>query len=285
MVLNSFDRVQSFLNLVPFIQKYVGSIFVIKYGGAAMTDISLTNKVIEDILFLYYLGIKPVVIHGGGPSINSWLTKLDIKPQFQDGIRLTDSSTMKIVEMVLLGEVNPNLVSCFNKVNKVAIGLSGKDSQLIEASPYFDGPNNFVGKVDMINNDLIHLLLNNKYIPVIASIASDTNGQSYNINADTVASAIASSLKADKLILLTDTLGLLSNPQDSSTLIKELNIEEVNNLKYNNIISGGMIPKINACINALNNNVNYTHIIDGRLEHSLLYELFTLDRIGSRISI
>lgn len=284
MVLNNFDRVQIFRNLVPFIQKYVGSIFVIKYGGSAMKDISLTNKVIEDILFLHYLGIKPVVIHGGGPFINNWLTKLDIKPQFQDGIRITDSSTMKIVEMVLLGEVNPHLVSCFNKSNKVAVGLSGKDSQLIQASPYFNESNNFVGKVDMINNDIIHLLLNNNYIPVIASVASDINGQSYNINADTVASAIASSLKADKLILLTDTLGILTDFQDSSTLIKELNIEEVNRLKSSNIISGGMIPKTDACIDALRNNVNFAHIIDGRLENSLLHELFTLDRIGSRIS-
>nr|YP_009295252.1 acetylglutamate kinase [Dasya binghamiae]AOH77264.1 acetylglutamate kinase [Dasya binghamiae] len=279
----NFDRFAFISDLFPFIQKYVGSTFIIKYGGSVMQDEFLKYKVIEDIAFLYSLGIKIILVHGGGPFINQWLSKLNIQPRFDNGIRLTDRSTMEIVEMVLVGQVNKDLVNLLNQNTVPAIGLCGKDSNLIMASPLFNKSENLVGKIDSINNKILNLLLNNNYIPVIASVASGLDNQTYNVNADTVAGAIAQSLKAEKLILLTDTPGVMLDINDSSSLIKNLNFSDVQRLKQNLVISGGMIPKVDCCINALNGHVKSTHIIDGRIKNALLHELLTLDRIGSRI--
>lgn len=279
----NFDRFSVISEFLPFLQNYIGSTFVIKYGGSAMKDNFLKSKVIEDIAFLHLLGIKIILVHGGGPFINQWLTKLNIIPKFENGVRITDYPTMEIVEMVLTGQVNKNLVGLLNKNKVLSIGLSGKDSNLIVASPLFNSSDNLVGKVDNVNNNILKILLNNNYIPVIASVASSLDNNTYNINADTVAGAIAAELKAEKLILLTDTPGILSDINDTRSLIKSLDSSRVSSLKDKKIISGGMIPKVDCCMQAINKGVNSAHIIDGRIEHALLLEIFTNDGIGSML--
>nr|YP_009392759.1 acetylglutamate kinase [Bostrychia tenella]ARW61321.1 acetylglutamate kinase [Bostrychia tenella] len=281
--LSTFDRFYFLKDSLPLFRKYLGSTFVIKYGGSAMQNDFLKSQVIEDICFLHLLGINLVLVHGGGLFVNDWLRRLSIEPKFIDGVRITDPETMQIVEMVLVGKVNKELVSLFTQHNVFSVGLSGKDGNLIKASSLFSQQNNLTGKVDYIDSKILDLLLSNKCIPVVASVASDLNGKTYNINADTVASAIASSLKADKLILLTDTPGVLRDVNNSSTLIRNLNLDLVKQLQSNKIISGGMIPKIKCCVSALESCVKSVHIIDGRVKHSLLHEILTKDRIGSMI--
>nr|YP_009502080.1 acetylglutamate kinase [Porolithon onkodes]ASB29682.1 acetylglutamate kinase [Porolithon onkodes] len=282
-MLSDFQRVQVLSEALPFIQKFSGKTIVIKYGGSAMQNQVLKNKVIEDILFLSHIGLKPVLIHGGGPTINHWLNKLNITSQFRQGIRVTDSTTMEIVEMVLVGKVNQELVALMNKKKGKAIGLSGKDAQLIIATRFFDQGDNFVGKISHVNIDIIDVLAQQGYIPIIASVAGSQDGQAYNINADTVAGAVAAELKAEKLILLTDTPGILSNINNASSLIRSLDSSRVSSLKEKNIISGGMIPKVDCCMQALQDGVKSAHIIDGRIEHALLLEILTNDGIGSML--
>jgi len=282
-MLSDFQRVQVLSEALPFIQKFAGRTVVIKYGGSAMQDQRLKNKVIEDILFLSYIGLKLVLVHGGGPIINNWLERLNIESKFDQGIRVTDLPTMEIVEMVLVGNVNQELVALINKKKGKAIGLSGKDAQLITAAQLFDQKDNFVGKISGVNVSILNLLVQQGYIPVIASVAADSSGQSYNINADTVAGAIARELKAEKLILLTDTLGILTDVNDSSTLIRSLDARRASDLKNKQIISGGMIPKVDCCIQAIKYGVKSAHIIDGRIEHALLLEVLTRDGIGSML--
>ena len=282
-MLNDFQRVQVLSEALPFIQKFSGKIIVIKYGGSAMQNQLLKNKVIEDILFLSYIGLKPVLVHGGGPMINSWLEKLSIRAQFNQGMRVTDSLTMQVVEMVLVGQVNQELVALINKKKGKAIGLSGKDAQLITATSLFDQPDNFVGKISHINIEIINFLVKQGYIPVIASVAADIEGQSYNINADTIAGAIAAELRAEKLILLTDIPGILTDINDPHTLIKSLDSSQVHDLKKQKIISGGMIPKVDCCVQAIKYGVKSAHIINGKIEHALLLEILTNDGIGSML--
>nr|UAD87276.1 acetylglutamate kinase [Gracilaria pacifica] len=283
---NNFEFVRLLSDLLPFIQRCHGSTIVIKYGGSAMKDDYLKSKIIEDVLFLSYIGVKVVMVHGGGPMINYWLKQMDIEPQFFNGIRVTDKKTMELVEMVLVGKVNKDLVSLFNRSYNIAVGLSGKDANLITASSFFtDQPNNYTGKVEKVNLEIINLLFSGGYIPIIASVASDLDGQAYNINADSVAGAIAESLSADKLILLTDTPGIMLNMNSPSTLIKNLNIQQVENLKNQQIIFGGMIPKVDCCIKALQNHVGSVHIINGNIKHALLLEVLTSSGIGSKLVI
>nr|YP_010196437.1 acetylglutamate kinase [Gracilaria cearensis]UAD83834.1 acetylglutamate kinase [Gracilaria cearensis] len=283
-MLENFECVQVLSDLLPFIQRFYGSTIVIKYGGSAMKDVYLKSKIIEDILFLSYIGIKVVIVHGGGPMINYWLKQINIEPKFCNGIRVTDKATMELVEMVLVGKVNKDLVGLFNRSSNIAVGLSGKDANLITASSFFtDQPDNYTGKVQKVNLDIINILLSHGYIPVIASVASDFNGQSYNINADSVAGAIAECLNAEKLILLTDTPGIMLNIDNPTTLIKHLNIEKLENLKNQQIIVGGMIPKVDCCIKALKNNVISAHIINGNIKHALLLEILTSSGIGSKL--
>lgn len=284
-MLNDFERVQILSEALPFIQKFSGRTIVIKYGGAAMKDNNLKYKVIEDILLLSHIGIRPILVHGGGPMINTWLQKINIKPKFSNGIRVTDKKTMEIVEMVLVGKVNKDLVTLLNNKQGCAVGLSGKDGNLIIASKLFHDQDNFVGDVKKVNKKILNLLLDQGYIPVIASVAADDSGQAYNINADTVAGAIASSLHAEKLILLTDTSGIMYDIDNIHTLIKSLSISEVENLIKKNVISGGMIPKVQCGIKALQDNVKAVHIIDGRVEHALLLEVLTADGIGSMLML
>jgi len=276
-------RVRILSEALPYIQQFAGRTVVIKYGGAAMKDSQLKDKVIRDIVFMASVGMRPVVIHGGGPEINSWLDKLGIEPQFKDGLRVTDAPTMDVVEMVLVGRVNKELVALINQSGGSAVGLCGKDGNLITARPMDNCDVGFVGEVANVNINVVESLVNSGYVPVISSVAADDNGQAYNINADTVAGEIAAALGAEKLILLTDTPGILKDYHDPSTLYNRLTIQNARQLIEEGIVSGGMIPKVSCCVRSLAQGVQAAHIIDGRIPHSILLEIFTDEGIGSMI--
>lgn len=277
------SRVRVLSEALPYIQKFANKTIVIKYGGAAMKDNSLKVKVITDVVFLACVGVRSVVVHGGGPEINTWLQKLNIEPQFKDGLRVTDAATMEVVEMVLAGRVNKDLVSLINRAGALAVGLCGKDGNLIQARPVGKEGVGFVGEVSNINIGLIESLVNSGYVPVISSVAADEDGQAYNINADTVAGEIAAALQAEKLILLTDTPGILYDYHDPTTLINKLDIQKARELIDQGVVSGGMIPKVSCCVRSLAQGVKAAHILDGRLPHSLLLEILTDEGIGSMI--
>jgi acetylglutamate kinase len=276
-------RVRVLSEALPYIQQFTGRTVVVKYGGAAMKDGSLKDKVIRDVVFLSCVGVRPVVVHGGGPEINSWLGKLGIEAQFKNGLRVTDAATMDVVEMVLVGRVNKELVSLINRAGGKAVGLCGKDANLIKARPEGREGIGFVGEVNSVDIKLLESLVCSGYIPVVSSVAADETGQAYNINADTVAGEIAAALGAEKLILLTDTAGILKDYKDPSTLIAKLDIQEARNLIETGIVAGGMIPKVNCCVRSLAQGVRAAHIIDGRVPHALLLEIFTDLGIGSMI--
>lgn len=276
-------RVRVLSEALPYIQRFAGRIIVVKYGGAAMKDSNLKEKVIRDIVFLSCVGLRPVVVHGGGPEINSWLDKLGIEPQFKNGLRVTDAATMDVVEMVLVGRVNKEIVSLINQAGGSAVGLCGKDGNLVKARPQGDEGIGFVGEVSATNVKLIESLVRDGYIPVISSVAADDQGQAYNINADTVAGEIAAALGAEKLILMTDTAGILRDYKDPSTLIAKVDIQEARGLINEGIVSGGMIPKVTCCVRSLAQGVKAAHIVDGRIPHSLLLEVLTDTGIGSMI--
>ena len=272
------DRVRILSEALPYIQEFQGRTMVVKYGGAAMKDSALKANVIRDVVFLASVGIRPIVVHGGGPEINTWLTKLNIEPQFKDGLRVTDADTMDIVEMVLVGRVNKELVALINQAGGSAVGLCGKDGQLVTARPRSaEAGIGFVGDVSNVRPDLVGSLVEAGYIPVISSVAADDSGQAYNINADTVAGELAAALGAEKLILLTDTPGIMRDFHDPSSLIAKLDISEARELISSGIVSGGMIPKVSCCIRSLAQGVRAAHVLDGRMPHSLLLEIFSLD--------
>ena len=277
------SRVRILSEALPYIQKFANRTIVIKYGGAAMKDSSLKQKVINDVVFLTSVGVRPVVIHGGGPEINVWLQKLNIEPQFKDGLRVTDAPTMDVVEMVLAGRVNKELVSLINRAGGRAVGLCGKDANLIQARPVGKEGVGFVGEVSSVDTGLVESLVNSGYVPIISSVAADEVGQAYNINADTVAGEIAAALQAEKLILLTDTPGILYDYHDPSTLLNKLDIQKARTLIDDGIVAGGMIPKVSCCVRSLAQGVKAAHILDGRLPHSLLLEILTDEGIGSMI--
>ena len=276
-------RVRVLSEALPYIQKFTGRTVVVKYGGAAMKDGSLKEGVIRDLVFMSCVGIRPILVHGGGPEINSWLEKLGIEPQFKDGLRVTDAATMDVVEMVLVGRVNKEIVSLIDRSGGNAVGLCGKDGNLIVARPDGREGIGFVGEVSSVNVDILNTLVKSGYIPVVSSVAADENGQAYNINADTVAGEIAAALGAEKLILMTDTPGLMRNFKDPDTLIRQLDIPGARALIDDGTVSGGMIPKLTCCVRSLAQGVKAAHIIDGRLPHSLLLEIFTDTGIGSMI--
>jgi acetylglutamate kinase len=276
-------RVRVLSEALPYMQKFAGKTIVIKYGGAAMKDSSLKDKVIGDIVFLSCMGVRPVVVHGGGPEINSWLDKLGIEPQFKDGLRVTDAATMDVVEMVLVGRVNKELVSLINQAGALAVGICGKDGNTIAARPVDKQGIGFVGEVTHIDTKLIESLVNSGYVPIVSSVAADETGQAHNINADTVAGELAAALGAEKLILLTDTAGILQDYQDPSTLLTKLDIKEARDLIDRGVVAGGMVPKVQCCVRSLAQGVRAAHIIDGRIPHALLLEIFTDLGIGSMI--
>lgn len=280
---NEAMKVQILSEALPYIQQFAGKTIVVKYGGAAMKDSALKDQMMRDVVFMSCVGIRPVLVHGGGPEINTWLDKLGIEAQFKNGLRVTDAPTMDVVEMVLVGRVNKEIVSLINQAGGSAVGLCGKDGNLIKARPSDEEGIGFVGEVTSVDTSLIEALVSNGHIPVVSSVAADEAGQAYNINADTVAGEIAAALGAAKLILLTDTAGILRDYKDRSTLIPRLDIAEARQLIDEGVVSGGMIPKVNCCVRSLAQGVQAAHILDGRLSHSLLLEIFTDSGIGSMI--
>jgi acetylglutamate kinase len=277
------SRVEVLSEALPYIQQFAGRTIVVKYGGAAMKDSNLKDQVMRDIVLLSFVGVRPVIVHGGGPEINTWLGKLGIEAQFKNGLRVTDAATMEVVEMVLVGRVNKEIVSLINQAGGSAVGLCGKDANLIMARPQGDEGIGFVGEVSSVKIKIIESLVNSGYIPVISSVAADETGQAYNINADTVAGEIAAALGAEKLILLTDTAGILEDYHNPDTLIAKLDIQEARQLIDSGIVSGGMIPKVNCCVRSLAQGVRAAHILDGRVPHSLLQEIFTDTGVGTMI--
>ena len=276
-------RVRILSEALPYMQQFAGRTIVVKYGGAAMKDSTLKDKVIRDIVFLSCIGMRPIVVHGGGPEINTWLAKLNIEPQFKDGLRVTDADTMDVVEMVLVGRVNKEIVSLINQEGGAAVGLCGKDGNMIQARHVGKEGVGFVGEVTTIDTKLIQSLVENGYVPVISSVAADETGQAHNINADTVAGELAAALSAEKLILLTDTPGILEDYHNPATLIPRLNLQQARELIDQGVVFGGMIPKVTCCVRSLAQGVKAAHIIDGRIPHALLLEIFTNDGIGSMI--
>ena len=276
-------RVRVLSEALPYIQQFAGRTVVVKYGGAAMKDSNLKDKVIRDVVFMACVGLRPIVVHGGGPEINTWLDKLGIEPQFKNGLRVTDAATMEVVEMVLVGRVNKELVALINQAGGSAVGLCGIDANLIKARPVDAVDVGFVGEVTSVDIRILESLVKAGHIPVVSSVAADETGQTYNINADTVAGEIAAALGAEKMILLTDTAGILRDYKDMATLIPKIDIQEARKLIEDGIVSGGMIPKVNCCVRSLAQGVRAAHIIDGRIPHALLLEIFTDAGIGSMI--
>jgi len=278
------EKAAILVEALPYIKDFYGKRVVIKYGGAAMTDCDLKQKVMQDIVLMRYVGMQPIVVHGGGPAINSMLNRLGIESKFINGLRATSQDAMEIVEMVLGGKINGEIVSGINASGGNAIGITGKDGCLIEARPMDpDGIMGYVGEIVNINPQIIETIIENGYIPVVAPIGIDQEQAAYNINADLVAAAIAVKMNADKLVLLTDVPGLLKNPQDSNTLISELKVSEVEGYIQQGVIAGGMVPKVRCCVEAVIGGVGRTHIIDGRVPHSILLEIFTREGIGTMV--
>lgn len=284
MLTSAMEKAGVLVEALPYIKTFYGKRVVIKYGGAAMTDCELKKKVMQDIVLMKYVGMHPVIVHGGGPEINGMLDRLGIKTQFINGLRVTDRSTMEVVEMVLGGKVNKEIVMGLNASGGRAIGISGKDGNLIQAEPVdASGAMGFAGRVKGINPEIIETVIENGYIPVISPIGTDERQETYNINADLVAAAVAVAINADKLVLLTDVPGLLQDPADPDSLISVLKVSEVADYVADGTIAGGMLPKIKCCVESVTGGVGRTHIIDGRLAHSILLEIFTDQGIGTMV--
>ncbi len=281
------EQAQIIIEALPYIQKFYGKTIVIKYGGNAMINEELADAVMDDIILLSLVGIRVVLVHGGGPDINEMLNKTGKESKFVDGLRCTDEETMDIVQMVLCGRVNKNLVSTINRKGGKAIGLCGIDGGTIKAKKFVAKNGHeygLVGEIVKIDPQLIQNAIENHYIPVVSSVAQGMDEDvSYNINADLAASELAIALEAEKLILLTDVSGVLRDPSDESTLISEIYPEDVKALKDEGIISGGMIPKIDCCVQAIRGGVRRAHILDGRVPHSILIELFSHKGAGTMI--
>jgi len=274
------------IEALPYIRNFFGKTFVIKYGGAAMTHDSLREAVALDLILMRYVGLNPVVVHGGGPAISSTMKRMGKEPCFVDGMRVTDRETMEIVEMVLVGKINKEIVSLINQNGGKAVGICGKDGNLIHAEKMQNGKRDlgYVGEITQIDPSIVNTLTENGYIPVITPVGIGADGESYNINADLVAGRLAVALGAEKLIMLTDVEGIFGSGDDPASLISQLSIAKARLMIESGQISGGMIPKVTACIDALEHNVARTHIIDGRKPHSLLLEIFTDQGIGTMVT-
>lgn len=287
-------KASTLIEALPYIQEFYGKTIVIKYGGNAMINEELKQKVMEDVSLLKYVGMRPVIVHGGGPDITQFLKKVGKQSAFVSGLRVTDEETVEIAEMVLDGKVNSDIVNMLNCRGVKAVGLSGKDAGLIKASKklatVYDEAGKqanvdigYVGQVAAIDTSILDTLLDNGYIPVIAPIGVGDDGESYNINADYVAAEIAGALKAEKLLLLTDTEGVYKDFEDKDTFISTLTVAEAKDYIKTGIISGGMIPKIEACLKSIESGTNKVHIIDGRQPHSIILELLTSSGIGTQV--
>lgn len=287
---NRVNKARILIESLPYMRRFEGKTFVIKYGGHAMVEESLKVSFVKDIILMRQVGIKPVVVHGGGPQIGQIMTRMGLTPHFVDGLRVTDQETVNVVEMVLAGKVNKDIVSLINLNGGRAVGLSGKDGHTIQAckrqhirqGPELETPEiidlGWVGDVEKIDTTLLDLLSQSMLIPVVAPVGVGEGGETYNINADSVAGALAIALRAEKLILLTDVLGVKDK---SGKLISELNKEDVGGLIHQGVVTGGMIPKVETCVKSREGGVVSTHIIDGRIEHALLLEVFTDKGVGT----
>mgnify|MGYP002853967269 CR=1 FL=1 len=288
------DKAEVLIEALPYIQQFYGKTVVVKYGGNAMVNDALKEKVMQDVALMKYTGINVVIVHGGGPEITGFLKKLGKETEFVSGLRVTDEETVEIAEMVLAGKINSEIVTLLNRRGVRAVGLSGKDADLIHAEKKLatvyenDGAKKkvdigYVGKAKKIDSRILEDLISGGYVPVIAPIGVGEDGESYNINADYVAADIAGALKAEKLLLLTDTEGVYKNFDDKSSFISTLTANEAREFIKTGVIVGGMIPKVEACLRALQNGAGKAHIIDGRLPHSIILELFTASGIGTQV--
>ena len=278
------DKAEVLIEALPYIQRFNRKIIVVKYGGSAMVDEELKKRVIEDVTLLKLVGFKPIIVHGGGKEISKWVGKVGMEPKFINGLRVTDAETMEVAEMVL-GKVNKSLVQHVEELGVRAIGISGKDGGLLKVEKkYSDGKDiGFVGEVKEVNAQILYDLLEKDFLPIVCPIGLDDEFQTYNINADDAACAIARAVKAEKLAFLTDIEGVYKDPEDPSSLISELWVEEAEKLMAEGYIGGGMLPKLQNCIDAIENGVSRVHILDGRIPHCLLLEIFTNRGIGTAI--
>ena len=271
---------------LPYIRRFAGRTDVVKYGGnawAGTSDHDALALFAEDIVLMHTVGIRPVVVHGGGPQINEMLARLNIESSFSNGLRVTDASTMEVVQMVLNGQVNPQIVSAINTHGNVAVGLSGEDGRTLQVTPR-DPALGFVGDIEKVRPQVIEGLLADGFVPVLSTVGVDANGQPYNINADTAAGAIAEALGAEKIIYLTDIAGLRAEIDNPDSLIKRITVNELSGLIADGTVSGGMIPKVESCMQAVRGGVKSAHILDGRIAHVLLLELFTDQGVGTMIT-
>lgn len=277
-------KAQTLIEALPYIQKFNGKTIVVKYGGSAMLDEELKYNVIKDVALLKLVGLKPIIVHGGGKEISKWVEMIGKEPEFINGLRVTDAETMEIAEMVL-SKVNKGLVQMMQKLGLNAVGISGKDAGLMTVTKRFPGGKDigFVGEVKAVNSQILETLIDNDFIPVIAPIGSSEEFEGYNINADDAACAVAKAISAEKLVFLTDIEGVFIDPTDKSTLISEMDINEAKSYIDKGIVGGGMLPKLANCIDAIENGVARVHVLDGRVEHCLLLEFFTEKGIGTAI--
>ncbi len=292
MIIND-TQVQTLIEALPYLRDFKDKTIVVKYGGNAMLNDQIKNKVLQDIVFLQCAGMRPVVVHGGGPEITAMLMQAGKKSEFVSGLRVTDAESVGIAEMALVGKINTDLVARLNMLGGCAVGLNGKDANLVQAKKhladvYENGEVNlvdigYVGNVEHVNTELIEVLLANGFIPVIAPTGVGSSGETYNINADSVAGEIAGALKAEKLLVLTDVRGIYSDYRDESSFISTLTFEKAQELIIRGKIDGGMIPKVRACITALSGGAKKTHIIDGRAEHTILMEIFSDSGVGTEV--
>ena len=278
------DKAEVLIEALTYIQRFNRKIIVVKYGGSAMLDEELQKNVIKDVTFLKLVGFKPIIVHGGGKEISKWVSKAGMEPKFIDGLRVTDAETMEIAEMVL-GKVNKSLVQMVEKLGVNAVGISGKDGGLLKVNKKLSNGQDigYVGEVKEVNPKILYDLLEKDFLPIICPVGLDDNYDTYNINADDAACAIARAVQAEKLAFLTDIEGVYKDPDDKSTLISELKISDAHKLIEDGYIGGGMLPKLNNCIDAIENGVSRVHILDGRIAHCLLLEIFTNRGIGTAI--
>jgi acetylglutamate kinase len=280
-------RANMLIEALPYIQRLFGKTIVIKYGGAAMQDPDLTHKILEDVTLLKFVGMNPILVHGGGPDINNMLISLNVQPKFIDGLRVTDDKTMEVVQMVLTGKINKEIVVKMNGMGARAIGLCGIDGNIItakKAAPKNGVDLGRVGEITSINTKLLTTLAGDQYIPVIAPVGTGANGESYNINADTAASEIACALQAEKLMFLTDTDGIRMDKEDPKSLIYEVSVQRIEELIDQGVIEGGMLPKVRGCIHAIESGVGRVHILNGTIPHPIILEIFTDSGIGTMIT-
>ena len=284
--MSELTRADVLVEALPYIRRFAGRTVVVKYGGNALAGTSEHDALAlfaEDIVLMHTVGIRPVVVHGGGPQINEMLARLNIESSFSNGLRVTDASTMEVVQMVLNGQVNPQIVSAINTHGNVAVGLSGEDGRTLQVTPR-DPALGFVGDIEKVRPQVIEGLLADGFVPVLSTVGVDANGQPYNINADTAAGAIAEALGAEKIIYLTDIAGLRAEIDKPDSLIKRITVNELSGLIADGTVSGGMIPKVESCMQAVRGGVKSAHILDGRIAHVLLLELFTDQGVGTMIT-